>query len=99
MKNQSKIMALAMVTLLAAAPAFAADYSGSSMKTGMKASLSLTSLDKNKNGFVSRAEFRKAKLSPGLFKRIDKNRDGKISQAELDAYNNKNGGTNRVETK
>lgn len=63
-----------------------------------KCNLSLTSLDLNSNGSISLREFRKAKLSKGLFRKIDKNHNGIISQTELNAYNKKHmgSGLNRV---
>jgi Ca2+-binding EF-hand superfamily protein len=155
MKISSKIMALTMTALLAAAPAMAQSYSGSSnastgsnvsgsmsnststnasmpksssVNTGSSESpmgtnrvmakskvnlkkcgitqatlcnLSLTSLDRNGNGTISRKEFRKDKGSMKLFKKIDTNHDGVISKAELNAYNEgKIGmGVNRVKTR
>jgi hypothetical protein len=51
--------------------------------------LSLTSLDRNGNGSISRSEFRKDKLSSKLFRKIDKNHNGVISQSELNSYNAK----------
>ena len=136
MKISSKIMALTMTAMLAAAPVFAADYSSGNMsgsasvnsgiqstpstkvtsdtkvkagtnrvqtrgRMGLKGNmqLSLSALDKNGNGVITKSEFRKARLSRGLFNKIDKNRDGIITKAELDAYNGKISGVDRVKTR
>jgi hypothetical protein len=67
---------------------------------GNMCSLSLTSMDKNKNGMISRSEFRKRGLSAKLFNKIDVNHNGIISKSELSAYNKgKVSGVNRVKTR
>lgn len=64
--------------------------------TGRGIILSLSALDKDSNGSISRSEFGRSNQPAAVFDRIDTDGNGILSPVELDTYNNS---SNRIKTR